>query len=152
MGKRVTGGVMLVVAALALAAVTGTPAATGPSTIRITDVQAQERLADGGPRGRGVGDVESVHLRLYNPSITSRPIGRGDMLCEYLDARLRTCDATYSLPRGKLMVTGVISSRLLYELAIVGGTGLYDDARGMLTVTATSFEPRHEVLLFRLTG
>lgn len=149
MEKRVTGGVA-VIASLALAAAAFS--ATGPSTIRITDVQVEQHSVDVGPRGKSVGDVESVHVRLYNPSITARTIGRGDMLCEYLDTRLRTCDATYSLPRGKLMVTGVISSRLLYELAVVGGTGLYDNARGMLTVTATSFAPRHEVLLFRLAG
>jgi len=35
---------------------------------------------------------------------------------------------------------------------IVGGTGLYDDARGTLTVTASKFKPRREVLLFRLLG
>ena len=74
------------------------------------------------------------------------------MLCSFIDRRLRTCNGTYSLPRGKLVVSGVISSRLLYDIAVVGGTGLYDNARGMLTVTATSFKPRHEILLFRLSG
>ena len=33
------------------------------------------------------------------------------------------------------MVGGVIASRLFYELAVVGGTGLYDNVRGILTVT-----------------
>ena len=151
MGKHVTAAVTLTIA-LALAAAIAAPAATGPSTIRITDVQVRDRTVDLGPDGRGVGDVESLHVRLYNPSITQKAIGRGDMLCTYLDSRLRTCDGTYSLPRGKLVVSGVISTRLLYVMAVVGGTGLYDNARGMLTVTATSFKPRHEILLFRLTG
>ena len=62
------------------------------------------------------------------------------------------CDGTYQLPRGKLVVAGTFASRLLYDLAIVGGTLLYDNARGSLTVTATGFRPRHEVLVFRLTG
>ena len=37
-------------------------------------------------------------------------------------------------------------------IGIVGGTGLYDNARGTLTVTATHLRPRHEVLIFRLVG
>jgi hypothetical protein len=49
-------------------------------------------------------------------------------------------------------VAGSLQSRLLYETAIIGGTGLYDNARGSLTVTATHIHPRHEVLVFRLVG
>ncbi len=127
-------------------------AATGPSVIRITDVQVSLRGVDGGEHGRGPGDLEIVRVRLYNPSISSRPIGRGDLLCTYLDRRTRSCTGTYSLPRGKLMVAGLVPTRLLYELAVVGGTGLYDNARGSLIATATSFDPRHEVLVFRLSG
>ena len=41
-----------------------------------------------------------------------------------------------------IVATGVIGSRLLYELAIVGGTGLYDNARGSLTVTTYGLGPR----------
>jgi hypothetical protein len=151
MGKYVTTSVTLVLS-FALAAAVAASAATGPSTIRITDVQVQQRTLDLGPSGRGIGDVETVHVRLYNPSITEKTIGRGDLLCTYIDRRRRTCDGTFSLPRGKLVVSGVISTRLLYVVAVVGGTGLYDNARGMLTVTSTSFRPRHEILLFRLTG
>jgi hypothetical protein len=74
------------------------------------------------------------------------------MACTYLDRRNRTCTATYVLPRGSLVASGAIQTRLLYEIAIVGGTGLYDNARGSLTVTSTHLRPRREVLLFRLTG
>jgi hypothetical protein len=151
MGKRVTGGIVLATA-LVLGMAGGIPAAIGPSTIRITDVQVQGHMLDMGPDGPGIGDIATLRVRLYNPSITQRPIGRGDMLCSFIDRRLRSCNGTYSLPRGKLVVSGVISSRLLYDIAVVGGTGLYDNARGMLTVTATSFKPRHEILLFRLSG
>ena len=104
MGKRVAGGVTMV-AGLLLAATVGASAATGPSTIRITDVQIGAHVVDLGPDGPGRGDVGTVSVRLYNPSITPRPIGRGDMLCSYIDQRRRTCNGTYSLPRGKLVVT-----------------------------------------------
>jgi hypothetical protein len=137
---------------LAVSAPAGAPAAVGPGTIRITDIEKLHKVVDRGRRGIGIGDVEIVNLRLYNPSITSKAIGRGDLVCTFVDRRIRMCDGTYQLPRGKLVVSGTMTTRLLYDLAIVGGTGLYDNARGSLTVTATGFRPRHEVLVFRLTG
>jgi hypothetical protein len=51
-----------------------------------------------------------------------------------------------------ILTAGVLTTRLLYTAAIVGGTGLYDNARGTLTVTAKGLKPRRELLLFRLSG
>jgi hypothetical protein len=135
-------------AATGLTAVGGT-AVTGPATIRITDMQASFTIASVGA-GR-MGDTEIVRQRLYKPPLT-RSIGRGDLLCTYVDRKGRQCIGTYSLPRGKIMVAGAITSRLLFEIAVTGGTGLYDNARGTLTVTSTGLRPRREVLLFRLAG
>ena len=60
------------------------------------------------------------------------------------------CNGTYFLPKGKIMVAGVIGSRLFYVLAVLGGTGLYDNARGTLTATYLGGAPPKEFLLFRL--
>jgi hypothetical protein len=49
------------------------------------------------------------------------------------------------------MVAGVLASRLFYELAVIGGTRLYENARGTLTGIATGGSPRHDILLFRLS-
>jgi len=125
--------------------------ATGPAQIRITDIQVTYRLVH--PANGGVpGSVETIMQQLYNPSLSPKPIGRGVMTCTFVDPHDRTCVATYVLPKGTLVVTGALQSRLFYEMPIVGGTGLYDNARGTLTVTATHLRPRHEVLLFRLVG
>ena len=134
--------------ATAVAAVGGT-ATTGPATIRITDIQTSFHAVGGTP-GR-IGVTEIVQQKLYNPSI-SHPIGRGDLVCTYVDGRTRQCTATYSLPRGKIVASGAIDSRLLFTIAVVGGTGLYDNASGTMTATATRLSPRREVLLFRLSG
>jgi hypothetical protein len=126
-------------------------ATTGPAQIRITDLQVSRKLVR--PAAHGIaGSVEVVRQRLYNPSVTAKPIGRSDLVCTYLDERERSCTGTYFLPKGSLVVAGALETRLLYEIAIVGGTGLYDNARGTLTVTSTHLSPRREVLLFRLTG
>jgi hypothetical protein len=44
----------------------------------------------------------------------------------------------------------VISSRLIYILAVVGGTEYYNNAHGTLTVTSVHRSPTRELLLFRL--
>jgi hypothetical protein len=126
-------------------------ASTGPAQVRITDLQISRHMVR--PAGGGItGTVEVVRQRLYKPGVTNRPIGRSDLVCTYLDNRERSCMGTYFLPKGSLIVAGALETRLLYEIAIVGGTGLFDNARGTLTVTSTHLSPRREVLLFRLTG
>jgi hypothetical protein len=125
---------------------------TGPAQIRITDVQTSYALVRA-IKGRPTGAVELVKQRLYNPSVSALPIGRATLTCTYFDKRERSCNGTYFLPRGSLVVSGGIQSRLLFEVAVVGGTGLYDNARGTLTVTSTGLRPtRREVLIFRLAG
>jgi hypothetical protein len=126
--------------------------ATPPAQIRITDVQASYVRVPSA-NGRSAGSVEIIKQLLYNPSLSQSSIGNASLVCTYLDTRARTCTGTYALPKGNLVVAGAIASRLLYEIAVVGGTGLYDNARGTLTVTSTDLRPRRrELLLFRLAG
>jgi hypothetical protein len=139
-------------AAIAVLVVATANGATGPAQIRITDVQTSYVRVPSA-NGRPAGSIEIVKQRLYNPSVTRAAIGNASVVCTFLDARARNCNGTYVLPKGNLVVAGAISSRLLYEIAIVGGTGLYDNARGALTVTSTDLRPRRrEVLVFRLSG
>jgi len=141
-------------AVLALAAIAGSAyavlpggAATGPATIRITDFQTlYKRL------GRGIGSREIEYARLYNRGPNRHVIGHEVMVCTYIGRTERTCEMTVVLPKGTLVVAGLLRSRLLYELAIVGGTGLYDNARGTLTATLIGISPRQDLLLFRLSG
>jgi len=137
--------------AVGVLAVGSAAGATGPAQIRITDVETKARLVH--PIGGGWGGAtEVIAQQLYNPSISGRPIGRSQIVCTYVDSRNRTCLGTYQLPKGDIVVGGALQTRLLYEVPIVGGTGLYDNARGTVTVTATKFRPRREVLVFRLLG
>ena len=127
-------------------------AGTGPSVIRITDTQTKLVRIDQGRKGHGIGDVEIVRQSLYNRRITRRAIGRADIVCTRMVGGARSCNMTYTLPRGKLVVGGVIGSRLLFEMPVLGGTGLYDNARGSVVVTVSSLKPRREILVFRLVG
>jgi hypothetical protein len=139
-------------AALALAALgayTGarSQASTGPATIRITDLQVADRQF-----GSGVGAREIVRTELYQRTGRRQRLGQAAMLCTYVSRTQRACTTSFTLPRGTIVVSGVLQSRLLYELAIVGGTGLYDNARGTLLNTTIKLRPRRDLLLFRLSG
>jgi hypothetical protein len=146
----VTKRIAFVVAALGLALVVagGASPLVGPGTIRVTDKLVRHIHVDGGPGH--AGDLDFYRQSLYNKGITSSPIGHSDVACTNTGTGSENCNGTYFLPKGKIMVTGVIASRLFYELAVIGGTGLYDNVRGTLTVTYLGGSPAGEFLLFRL--
>jgi hypothetical protein len=129
-------------------------AATGPEFIRITDRQFAYTRVDAGAPGQSVGDQEIIFDRLFNQRITKTSIGSARFLCTFTARRTRICTATFSLPKGELVATGTVRFREFYDLAIVGGTGLYNDARGTLTIIRTTHRPRpiRELLYFRLAG
>jgi hypothetical protein len=127
-------------------------AGTGPATIRINEQQLAVTRVDLGQRGISPGDVEVVRLRLLQRG-TGKTLGRAELVCTFADGvRSRVCQGTYVLPRGKLVVGGSLLYRRFFELAIVGGTGLYDNARGTLTVTRTGTGPVRDLVVFRLVG
>ena len=135
---------------LAGLAATWTHEATGPATVRLTDRQLTlKRIAAG---DSGLGDVEIARFTLYAPDNASRPIGHAVLTCTFVSRTERSCDGAYVVPPGMILTSGVLTTRLLYSAAIVGGTGLYNNARGTLTVTAKGLKPRREFLLFRLSG
>lgn len=131
---------------------TSTSAATGPSTIRITSREVSRVLVDVGTTGRGAGDTEIVRQNLFNKRLKSKPIGHSEYVCTFTTSLTRACTVTFFLPRGRLVAGGSIQYSELYELAVLGGTRLYDDARGTLTVIRTTRSPQRHILLFRLTG
>jgi hypothetical protein len=122
--------------------------ATGKAVVRLTDQQT--RIRHFGDDAFGGGDI--ARLTLYGSSSPTRPIGHAIVTCMEVGGRERTCQGNYVLPRGTLETAGILRSRLLYTQAVIGGTGLFDNARGTLTVTAKNLSPRREILLFRLTG
>lgn len=141
----------LVVAAILVQTLTGN-AATGPATVRITDRQTQVARVDVGRQGRTPGDMEIFNSLVYNQRVTPRPLGHSEFVCTYTIGINRSCQGTIFLPKGKLMVGGVLRYRQFYELAVIGGTGLYDNARGTLTVTRIGDSPPRHLLFFRLAG
>jgi hypothetical protein len=122
---------------------------TGPAAVRLTD--AQSGYSHFGS-GESIGASEIARFTLFGSTSTSKAIGHAVLTCTYVGDHERSCSGTYILPRGTMQTAGILRSRLLYQQAIVGGTGLFDNARGTLTVTAKTIKPRRELLIFRLTG
>jgi hypothetical protein len=133
-----------------LVALPGARALEGPGTVRITDSEIRHAYVDVGKPGRSPGDVDVYTKLLFNKRIQATAIGRATMVCTSVGVTGQDCSATYVLPQGEIVVHGVIGSRLIYELAVTGGTGLYDNVRGSLTVTSLKRKPPRELLVFRL--
>lgn len=145
--------VVSLVAGIALLAglfTSGSPALNSPGTIRLTTRAVKQQFIDRPPKGRGSGDLLVKRFLLYNKGIRPRAIGFADAVCTYTTRYSRQCDATYTLPRGKIVVTGAYTFGQFHELAVTGGTGLYDNVRGSLTVTLLARNPERDLLVFRL--
>ena len=127
-------------------------ASTGPGTIRITDRQTSFERVDVGKRGRSPGDREIENALVYNRRITPRALGHIEFVCTFTVGLNRNCRGTLFMPRGKIVVGGTMRYRQFYELAVLGGTGIYDNARGTMTVTRTARRPPRHILFFRLVG
>lgn len=127
-------------------------AVTGPGKIRLTSREISRTRVDLGRPGRGLGDTEIVRTNLFNLRLKDQPIGHSEYVCTYTTSFARSCTVTIFMPRGRLIAGGSIRYQDIYELAVLGGTRLYDDARGTLTVIRTTRKPRRHIMLFRLTG
>jgi hypothetical protein len=142
---------LVVFVLLILAVPSPSPALNGPGVIRITQRHVGGGSVDIGLRGPSIGDVQVLRELLYNTNITPNPIGHAEITCIYTGTTSRNCSGTFFLPRGKIVVSGPLLYRQFFELAVVGGTGLYSNVRGTLTVTSLSSGKRaSDVLLFRL--
>jgi hypothetical protein len=130
---------------------TGAAASTGPATIRITNKEISVARVDIGRRGKSPGDLEIIRQQTFDRQ--KHRIGRAELVCTFVDSRrARVCRGTYFLPRGKLVVGGSLTYRQYYDLAVVGGTGLYDNARGSVTITRMGRRPVRDLVVFKLVG
>ena len=146
---------LIVFAALAtFALVTGSvtfgSGEVSPGLIRLTTKEIKRSVVNRGSASRSPGDVVVIRQLLYNKGIRKAPLGHSDMVCTYTGNRSRQCNGTYTLPRGKIMVSGSIRYWEFYKLAIVGGTDFYANIRCSETGTLYARDPRKEILVFRL--
>jgi len=140
----------LAVFALVTGSVTFGSGEVSPGLIRLTTKEIKRSVVNRGSAHRSPGDVVVIRQLLYNKGLRKTPLGHSDMVCTYTGNRSRQCNGTYTLPRGKIMVSGSIRYWEFYKLAIVGGTDFYSNIRGSETGTLYARDPRKEILVFRL--
>ena len=152
--RTVVIAIGLVASAAFVAAATGkvSAAATGPAQIGVSGQQTGYSRVNIGSRRTSPGDMEIIRLSALQPPRHLPPDRAWRARLYVHHRRSRVCRGTYFLPRGNLVVGGSITYREFYELAVLGGTGLFDNARGSLVATRISRTPRREFLLFRLVG
>jgi hypothetical protein len=136
--------------ALATGSVSFGSSEVSPGLVRLTSKEIKRNVVNYGSANRGPGDVVVIRQLLYNKGLRRTPIGHSDMVCTFTGNRSRQCNGTYSLPRGKIIVSGSVRYWEFYKLAIIGGTDLYADIRGSETATLYARDPRKEILVFRL--
>lgn len=132
------------------AAASAAPLLATPGTVRVTDALVTQTHVAAAQSRNGAGSMEFFRGLLYNKRVTPAAIGHSDIMCVHTGTGSMNCSGTYFLPKGKIMVGGVIGSRLFFQIAVIGGTGLYENARGTLTSTFLGGHPQKEFLLFRL--
>src|SRR5438477_5747879 len=92
--------------ALATGSVTsGSSDLAGPGTIKLTSKQIFVDLDNRGEGSLGAGDGLVMRELLYNKGIRRQAIGRSEMVCTFTSTTWRQCSGTYSLPRGKIVVS-----------------------------------------------
>jgi hypothetical protein len=120
--------------------------------IRIFSETEGKAFIDLGKPGRSAGDRSFFGTALLTRG--GKRIGYSAMVCTYLGdvlpGTVSYCNATYVLPRGKIMTTGTRQRRDYYVLAVVGGTGIYSTASGMMIASTITRGPRVERLFFSL--
>src|SRR5262249_19292111 len=84
-----------------------------PGAVPIRGCLLRHTHVDFGKRGASAGDVDVYSLLLYNKRITPKSIGHAEMVCTSVGTKRQSCTATYFLPKGTIVVEGVIDSRLI---------------------------------------
>lgn len=126
-------------------------AAHARGTIRITGTVADVRSSFD-PEETGSRRVS--YLRLWNRQIRGTPIGYAVISCAYLGdggpfgSGLSSCGATYRLPRGYIMASGLRHKVGSYTFAVTGGTGIYKGVGGVVVSRVQDIAVR--ALLFQL--
>ncbi len=99
---------------------------------------------------RRASGIEVTRSRLYDRR--GRLIGSRHLFCIQIVSIRRDCSGTFLFPRGTIVVAGTLHLQTSYVLAVTGGTGLYDNARGSLSITRIHNDPKRDRVFIQLVG
>lgn len=95
----------------------------------------RENVVSYSSSGTQAGAVETWRTQVLLPH-KAQTVGTGVLACIRVDdnTTIRECNGTYILPRGRIQVAGQIINRAAYQLSIIGGSGIYVPAGGVMAV------------------
>lgn len=112
-------------------------AGNAPSRESITGVAYfRQRVTASSSQGSFPGATQTWRSRILLLH-EDRAIGIGGIACILTSNTRRECFGTFVLPQGRIKVLGEVLNRNYYTLVIVGGTGIYSNAKGVATFTPT---------------
>lgn len=126
---------LLAVVAVSTVLIAGADSATRPATtLRVSNKLDAIKLVDSAPRGRSAGDLAVLGGTLRAPG-SRRVIGHYQGTCVTMRPTSNSqCTFTWALAGGQLTTITAYGKHFNGETtvhdAIVGGTGIYRDARG----------------------
>lgn len=126
----VLAGLVAVVGTSALATASST-AAERTMTLVAVDLPKSEIAVDVGRKGDSDGDAVFFAETLLRDG---KKMGRTDIHCVFARVVSR-CGATLSLPGGTVEAIGGIRFAKTFSVPVVGGTGAYAGARGIVRIT-----------------
>lgn len=110
------------------------PLLPAPTRIRVIEHATTDKVIDIGRNGDSTGDLLTFQNDVYNEANT-RIVGSDQGTCVRQDPGSGTweCAWTTFLKDGNVMVQGPFyDGREISRLAVVGGTGMYRNARGVM--------------------
>jgi allene oxide cyclase len=133
----VTGVVGVVVLGIVVAAVASGPKVRGPMTIRVVERPATDKVIDTGKNGDSSGDLLTFHNRLFD-SHNAQRVGRDQGDCVRISPKHGTWECRWVswIEGGSIAVEGPFYDAKDSTMAITGGTGMFRNARGSLTLHA----------------
>jgi hypothetical protein len=133
MRKRRAGLILVLVAAAVFAASASGMSSSHASVLHFYEAPGQRVFVDNAPKGRSpsVGDV----FVYANPVFTRHGgrVGSDHRVCTVVGPLVMSCTGTLQLPTGQLMLQSLGAAPAGNSEAVVGGTGAFVGARGVLT-------------------
>lgn len=128
-----TGVAAILIGAGSLASASG---GREDTTFRLNAVRTSTVAVDVGQPGTSGGDQFIYGWRLRNIRNTAT-VGDATDVCTVLSSTgvSMHCVSTITLRAGTLELAGSVTSRATFTVAITGGTGAYDQARGQLVAS-----------------
>ena len=127
--------------AMAVGGISLARAGGGDRTFTVTDKQVSATFVSVTHSPQGAPGDEAI-FRSVTMNSSGKKIGSSSLLCTIVFGGKLQCNGVYTLPGGTLTGTALVpasqTSTAPVHVAITGGTGRYDGARGQATTTPES--------------